>query len=414
MTKLLSVSRLAGILLLLLLMFVASVAAQKAVVVDLDGSVEGFASLATVLKSPARLLLQAVICSGNSWGHLASIELNVKNFLATAKATDVVVALGVGASMPDSFDPSRRLWGCRYSQGFPKTPRQASLRGMNVSRMDVDGLFGYANQLQLAPSAGAKPLAAVDALDKIFSSYSSVVYISLCGLSSLATYLQTSGTNPSKIVAALDLHIFESGNGLAVDPIATSIIFSFTPSIKAKIYTPNLYARDVTFNRQTWNNIMQALAGNLVRDPSIAWLFTAWDGRRKLFQRNTNPNDYSVFFQQRGPATSLVTLCAVDVTLSQLCDRYAVAVTNVSIAPSNPSSAAGAGGSLVSAVGLSGNNVTIPVWLVYTPVVTDVTAASPSSSTFSIFDTSASEFYGGKQLSVDFWFQWLGYLGIIS
>jgi hypothetical protein len=378
----------------------------KAIVVDLDGSIEGFASLTTILKSPAKRLLQAVVCSGNSWGHLASIELNVKNFLATAGVPSVVVAVGAGVSMPDAYDPARQLWGCRYSQGFPKTPRQATARGMNVSRLDVDGLFGFANKLTTAPSVGAAPVPHRDALTQIFNTYASVVYITLAGLTSLATYLQAAQATNSlnRVLAALDLHVFENGNNFALDPVATNIIFS-TPNLVTTVYTPNLYFPDVTFNLQTWNGIMRALAANIVTDAAVAWLFTAWDGRRQLFQRNLRPNDFSVFFRQRGPATSLVTLCAVDVTLAPLCANYAVAAVNFSVMPLLSSAPTGA-----TLVPLLGNNVTIPVSFAYVPV--DVGVVGAPKTSLKVLDTTASQAFGGLQLSVQFWYQWQSYLGI--
>ena len=390
--------------LLVLAGFVAAGGSGTAIVVDLDGSIEGFASLSTILRGPAKSQLQLVVCSGNSWGHLASIELNVKNFLQTAGvAAGVVVAVGSATSLPDSLDPVKQRWGCRYSQGFPRTPREAAMRAMNVSRFDVDSLYGYANQLAAAPYIPAIPHR--DALTQLFQNYASVVYISLAGLTSLATFLQGSQATSSlpSVLSSLSLHVFENGNNLALDPVATSFVLNL-PGLSANIYTPNLYHPDVTFNLGTWSAILRALQGNLFPDPSVAWLFTAWNARKLLFQQGSN--DPSVFFQQRGPATSLLTLCAVDPTLAPLCSNYAVAAANLSVTPASSAAALAPAVSVL----LSGNNLTIPVNFVYTPV--DTTVPGAVQTTVKVLDTHASVAFGGLRLSEQFWYMWKNYLGL--
>ncbi|KAH9599317.1 hypothetical protein LSM04_005290 [Trypanosoma melophagium] len=403
------------LLLLLLLLLLVCHTPQGAdghvhIIVDVEGTVEDYAALTTIVQSPVfRSQLTLVTVAGLTWGHATTVARNVRRFLALARLDDVVVSIGVHNAAVDAYDDVRIRGGCSRSGGFPATPHDAKKRGMKYSRADVTSSFGAAYSLPLN-SYNIR----VNASEALYHVVSSMA------LSDTLTYLAFAGS--SNVISALNyitqhdpgrlqqfrqvtmVHIFEKGYSLAVDNVTTAQLLG-DASLRYVVYLPSFYDPAVTFSFSTWNQFTTVSKWQGV-SAVVAWLYNAWLAKKGFMESR----DYDVsgddpimtFFRERGPASSLVTLCALDATVRTNCLKYRTSLSRISLQSGGPSETTTEG---TETHYISGNNVTWPLYLLATPGNSD-------NATRFILSQSADvpKPAGGTPLVKVFWSVWLDLL----
>ena len=298
------------------------------IVVDTDGSAEGLAALTTLLLHPdGSEQLSLITLSGAGWTHLQSAENNVRNFLQLMGRERIPVAAGAEKVLSDAYSSSTGMGACQDSNFFPETPSDARLRGMKISRYDVDNLFGLADGLPRSSgygSTGRDPVlddtsAATRGLGQLLSTsdMSYVKYIALSGLTNLAIFLQDASGRPSPMspsgtlrdLALSRLHVIvnENGNNIPLDPAASAQVLS-APGIHGTVFTPQ-FAAPVTFSHDSWDRLMYAAAAPGAH-PGVVLIANIWSQRKALID-GTVTNSVE-FFKDKSVCASLVSLWTID------------------------------------------------------------------------------------------------------
>ncbi|ORC87841.1 uncharacterized protein TM35_000202500 [Trypanosoma theileri] len=400
--------------LLLLLLFVSHtpqrVEGRRRIIVDVEGTVEDYAALTTIAQSPVlRNQLELVTVAGLTWGHATTVARNVRRFLALAHLDDVVVSIGARTAAVDAYDDVRVRGGCSRSGGFPATPHDARQRGMKYSRADVTNSFGAAYSLPL--HSYNIQVNASEALYHVVSSMAlsdTLTYLAFAGTSNVAAALNyITQHDPRKLQQFRQVtmvHIFEKGYSLAVDNVSTEQLLG-DPLLQCTIYLPSFYDPAVTFSFSTWNQLT-TLAKWSGTSVAVQWLYNAWASKKEFMESRdynvTGDDPIMTFFRERGPASSLVTLCALEATLQTNCFKYRTSLSKISIQSKAPSETTTEG---TESHFISGNNVTWPIYLLATPGNSD-------GATRFIFSQSADvpKPAGSTPLVKVFWSTWLGLL----
>lgn len=399
------------------------------IVVDVDGSVEDYATLVTILRhSTARSQLAFVSVNGNSWGSLKTTERNMKRFLALNGAATVPVVIGDTRTLSDAYNSTTCRGDCLQSQGIPKTPQEALRRGMKVSRFDVDRNFGAVTSL---PDAAIDVLRSsrdsTTALMNLMGGLSTgerILYLSLSSLTNFATFLTKAKQIglTSSVIASFSVHCYENGNNWALDPLATNIVLR-QPSLEVTMYAPQLWKTSVTYSPYSWG-LFERTAALATTSPGVKWLYAAW--KKKKIHFDGLSNTATQFFKERGPASSLFTLCVIDTTVKAVCDKYKSANTtamlvfsNNTVAVSstpNPLDPSGSTTTLINYDAVSGNNVTAASFLQW-PATTwssngKAVLLQDGACNVYVVDVSASmQWPGSSQKLVDvFWTRWTAIL----
>jgi hypothetical protein len=399
------------------------------IVVDIDGAVEDFAVLTTILRhSTAQNQLAVVTVNGNGWGSLKSTEANLKRFLTLAGKIDTV-QIGVGAmkTLSNSYNATTSTANCLGGgQGVPRTPQEALSRKMKLSRYDIDRIFGATAALPSASAAAlAKSNAATQLLVNLLGSLTTgdtiqfIALKSLTTLASFATSAQQLGLG-DQFASIVQIHSYETRGNWALDLDSTNIVFqSGSTSGIARaakyLYTPQLWQTSVTFSFYYWAQF-EVAASTTSASKEVKWLRTAWSSMKTFFDGTSTTS--ITFFNERGPASSLVALCVVDVSMRALCDKYRSSNTTIAMSWKNTtlsatSSTTGAAAPLTYDY-LSGNNITNAMFLQY-PATSATSAgamvALTSGGTAYVFDQSASIQWPNSQiLAVMFWNSWISIL----
>lgn len=265
-------------------------AAGPSVIVDVDGSVESMAALATLVTHPntaSSILLVTV--TGTGWGTLTVAENNVRAFLKLAGRTDIPVALGTSSTLADTPDAAAAQQdvnnpggSCDDNRLFPPTPAMAAARGMRRSRYDEDDLYGAADALPTPSNYGTKSdmaTAQLSALYNQLSSGSRVAFVATAGLATLARFMKVGNTNAvTTMLARTDVHIYENGNNLPIDPSGSALFFEKQAAVTTTLYTPS-FLYPVHFTQSSWHSFSVAARMGGVK-PHVAWLFSALQGRK--------------------------------------------------------------------------------------------------------------------------------------
>ncbi|RNF04159.1 cell wall surface anchor family protein [Trypanosoma rangeli] len=340
--------------------------ARQHIVLDVDGSVEDYASLTSIAQNPnLRSQLSLITVSGMTWGHAATLARNLCRFLSLAQLEAVTVSVGALTAAADEYDASVSRGGCGHSQGFPSTPHDALRRGMTYSRADVTNSFGAA--YSLPPKSCKVEVSASQALYDMLAGMSAgdtVVYLALASSTNLASALRYLGRRDpaslQRFKRSAVVHFLEKGYSLAVDNTSTSYVLA-EPGLRIVLYLPSFYDPAVTFSVSSWSELStMAKARDISR--AVKWLFGAWEAKKALVESRSN-DAHTAFFREGGPASSLVTLCALDATVRASCTTYRTALSSVSLHLAQPTHA-GAG---TVQYRITGNNVTWPSYLLATP-----------------------------------------------
>ncbi|RNF21432.1 cell wall surface anchor family protein [Trypanosoma conorhini] len=341
-------------------------AARQHIVVDVDGSVEDYAALTSIAQSPKlRGQLSLVTVSGVTWGHAATLARNLCRFLSLAQLADVTVSVGAVQAAADAYDASLSRGGCGHSQGFPATPHDALRRGMAYSRADVTSCFGAAYHL---PAKSCKvEMNASEALHAVLAGMSAgdtVVYLALASSTNLASALTYLGSHDparlQRLKQSAVVHFLEKGYSLAVDDASTSQVLA-EPGLRIVLYLSSFYDPAVTFSVSSWSEF-STMAKEKGASKAVAWLFSAWEAKKSLVESRSSDGS-ATFFRESGPASSLVTLCALDAAVRASCAAYRTALTKVSLHLGQPTDA----GPGTLQLRITGNNVTWPSYLQATP-----------------------------------------------
>ena len=364
----------------LLLLFVVftitttpSANALKQFVVDTDGGTDGLCALATILQDPiAKDQLTLVTVSGNQWTSLHAAVENVRNFLHLAGKSNVLVAAGTTVSMGDISGSSSRFTGeasssaanqenetfshCEDGRHFPATPEAASAMGIAVSLYDVDGLYGYADDLEDSPAPhldwpisppaelakspfGIKfgatlpsTVALRNVIEEVSTGSGTVTYIALSGLTNLGLYLQSvnesaallGSSSASKLILETSIHriklyVMGNGNSLGLDAVATGYIFgnyannkTSADGIFTTIYAPPLLSR-ITFSFSSWSELSVLAASEYPSAPAVQFVIRSLSGRKKKFEAFDGGSDSSTaFFHDHAVDASFVVMAIID------------------------------------------------------------------------------------------------------
>ncbi|KEG11922.1 cell wall surface anchor family protein [Trypanosoma grayi] len=229
---------------------------------------------------------------------------------------------------------------------------------MKYSRADVTASFGAAYILPRR-SCDVR-INASEALRDVLNNMGlgdTVTYLALASTSNLAAALSYLGFRDperrQRLRQVATVHIFEKGYSLAVDDAATAQILG-EAGLRCVVYLPRFYDPAVTFSFSTWGQF-SAVAQGAGASKAVAWLFSAWSAKKVLVEAHDD-DPLTAFFRERGPASSLVTLCALDATVQASCIKYRTAVAQMSFQFDLPAST---GDGRVS-YSISGNNVTWP------------------------------------------------------
>ncbi|EKF28490.1 hypothetical protein MOQ_007760 [Trypanosoma cruzi marinkellei] len=323
---------------LLLLWFLCAIPllalARTHIILDVDGSLDDYASLTTIMQSPhLRSQLSLITISGVTWGHAATVARNICRFLLLSQLKGVTVSIGALQAKSDEYDRVLSRGGCRQSQGFPSTPHDALRRGMPYSRADVTSSFGAAysfphNSFELKANAS-------EALHAVLNSMSiddSMTYFAFASLTNLASALNYLGRHDpdrlQRFKQSAVVHIFEKGYSLAVDNVSTSQVLT-EPELRSVLYMPSFYDPAAAFSFSSWTQFSN-LAKDAGASKAVVWLFSAWKAKKALVESRSN-DPLKAFFKERGPASSLVTLCALDATVRASCTLYHAALSSVSL-----------------------------------------------------------------------------------
>lgn len=402
---------------------VTALCAEAAVhlVVDIDGSVEDYAALTTILRhSTARRQLALVTVSGTGYGSLKTTEWNVKRFLALAGVQNsVAVAIGSLRTLSEAYNASTFRADCTDTQGFPKTPFEALQRGMRMSRFDVDRCFGAAAALPVLPATAlAQSSDATMAVVNMIGGLTDgekLYYLSLSSLTNFAALLLRAREIGlmNNVLSSVELFIYENGNNLGVDPAATNVVLRQAGGLKVTVYAPQLWKTSVTFSFYNWD-LFAKTASYASTSPEVKWLYAAWRGKKLQFDGTSTTA--TSFFKERGPASSLVTLCVVDTVTRAMCELYKGGNTTAMLTYSNSTAMVGST-PLVYDV-LTGNNVTRSAFLQYPATVNSAPFGSPTAilqdgaNQVFVVDTAANFKWPQRtQTLVDlFWQQWTSVL----
>lgn len=400
---------------LLCLCLVSTSNASSYLVVDVDGAVEDFALLTTILQHPtAAQQLRLVTINGAAWGSLKTVERNMKRFLSLYPpiVTSLTVAVGARRTLSDQYNSTTKRAACEESQGVPQTPTEALRRGMKVSQYDVSRCFG---QDLLLPAADSTVFSggSVDAVSSLVTLLGNlevndrVTYVSTTSLTNLAVFLQEAerlGLLPT-MLPQLDVHLYENGNNFALDRVATDIVFR-TAGLQLSVYTPQLYRPSVSFSFASWASFAK-IASMPTTGAAMKWLTTAWTAKKKLLDGDSTTS--LRFFQERGPASSLVILCIIDPTVRATCSKYVSVNTTLMLGSTmHPDS------SITSDL-ISGNNVTDISYLWYPrPSGTGSWNRQPDGGPYQsayVVDSPADIQWPNSARLVDvFWSRWLSLL----
>lgn len=399
------------------------------IVVDIDGAVEDYAVLTTILRhSTAASQLAVVTVNGDGWGSLKNTEVNLKKFLTLAgKINTVQIGVGSMKTLANAYNTTTSTTNCLGGgQGVPRTPFEAQSRNMKLSRYDIDRIFGAASSL---PSASSAVLAtsndATQLLVNLLGSLTTgdtinfIALKSLTTLASFATSAQQLGLG-DQFASIVQIHSYETRGNWALDLDASNIVFqsASTSGIGRAVkylYAPQLWQASVAFTFGYWPQF-QTAASTASASKEVKWLNTAWSAMKVFFDGTSTTS--TKFFNERGPASSLVALCVVDVSTRALCEKYRTSNTTVAMAWKNttqtaPSSTTGAATALTYDY-LSGNNITSAMFLQYPATTTassGTTVALTTGGTAYVFDQAASIQWPNSQiLALAFWSTWLSIL----
>lgn len=352
-------------LLVVVVVLLCSTAANAAtyLTVDFDGAVEDFALLTTVLQHPtAASQLRLITLNGAVWGSLKSVERNMKQFLSfyPSVVSSVTVAVGARRTLSDQYNASTKRASCEESQGIPKTPNDALRRGMKVSQYDVSRCFGQDVNLPAADPAYAG--GSVDAVSSLVTFLGSVdptdrvLFVSTTATTNLAMFLQEAERIGllSSLLGRLEVFLYENGNNLALDRVATDIVFR-TAGLQVTVFTPQFYRPSVTFSFASWASFAK-IAGMPTTSAGMKWLTAAWTAKKKQLDGGSTTS--TRFFEERGPASSLVILCIVDPSIRATCSKYVSVNTTMTLAYQPTAEG-------VTSDWISGNNVTDVAFLWY-------------------------------------------------
>lgn len=401
-----------------------AVSAEKYVVMDADGSIEDYAAVATVLQHPdysSRLRLITV--SGTTWGYGPTVVRNLCRFVAMADASSFTsVALGAVASSSDEYSTAKLMGGCASVQGFPSTPHDAELRGMSYCRADVTSAYGETYTLPHIKTSSASCSYTIESATNAFltllrttdSERDTIVYLQLSSATNLATFAQAvqAQGSPSllaKFYSVVEVHIFETGyNGGADSTSMAEILSAYNTEsqrLRVRLYPPSFYNPSVTFSYQSWSTL-GTLANTAGTAKAVTWLYSAWAKKKALLDAK-NEGDSVAFFKERGPASSLVVLCALDSSLTNLCQSYRAAVTKLDVVAVKAPTPSNANESVIS---VSGNNVTVPFYYMATASTDEETTASSSY----VYSVPAGNRVGSNTQSLVemFWVRWFNVLGL--
>ncbi|KAF5225435.1 hypothetical protein ECC02_001613 [Trypanosoma cruzi] len=378
--------------------------ARTHIIMDVDGSVDDYASLTTIMQSPhLRSQLSLITISGMTWGHAATVARNICRFFLLSQLKGVTVSIGALQATADDYNTVLSRGGCRHSQGFPSTPHDALRRGMPYSRADVTSSFGAA--YSFPPNSFDVRVNASEALHALLNGMSvddSVKYFAFASLTNLASalnYLERHDPDRlQRFKQSAVVHIFEKGYSLAVDNVSTSQVLA-EPELRFVLYMPSFYDPAAAFSFSSWSEF-----GNLAKDAgaskAVAWLFSAWEAKKALVESRSD-DPLKAFFKERGPASSLVTLCALDATVRASCTLYHAALSSVSLHLEQPTVSAPG----TAMYGITGNNVTWPSYLLTTA------GDTPAAKKFIVVQSADSLVPSATaSLASVFWSVWLDLL----
>ncbi|EPY38626.1 hypothetical protein AGDE_05303 [Angomonas deanei] len=383
----------ATILSLFLLSCLVLASATDYIVVDVDGSVEGYAALTTLLRATGGSQLKMVSVSGTTWGFSTTVVRNVCRFLNLAGKGNVEIALGASASMDDAYNTSTKHGECFNVAGFPLTPQDAARRELPFSRADVSSAFSAANSLPHtattvncgyttdAKTSLVKILRRVTTADKfIYLSLGSTV----TNLATVVKSIQQEGdvkTLMDTLTNRSSIHVYEPGYAGAADPTAMTTLLSY--NLPIDLYPSVFFSPATQFTESYWTRFT-TIASTVSASSSLQWVHEAWTNKKEVMGD-------TLFYNDCAPAASLVTLCAVDSVLTPLCKYYRATVSSVSFQLTKPSATSGV-------LTLDGQKVTPASYY------TLVTNASPA--VVRVYTKSATGEEGGRTLKDAFWSRW--------
>lgn len=401
------------------LLFTSRVAvADVYVVADVDGSVEGYAALTTILSHGEYAnQLKMVMTNGATWGYAPTVLRNLCRFTAFAGRPTVTVSLGELASWPDAYDGQTYRGNCVAIEGFPSTPRDAALRSMPYSRADVSGAFGGTRTLPHSTDCSYTVSASntfITLLEQVTVGTDKIVYLqfgSATNLASIATAVE--GRHRSdlsqKLRSSVEVHALEAGYSGASDSPAMQSALSSSFGLHFLLYPPLFYnSPSIAFSDETWSRFVTV--GTSASAPKLVnWLYKAWDAKRATMV--ANGGSIQSFYNEVDPATCLMTLCAVDASLQSLCTQYRSAVYSVAFTVA--SSAASMPTPSTTVLVASGNNVTMPSF--YTVSLNPSTGSDGTMNTEVVgyvYNTGVSTLLPGQSSSLAqrFWEVWMSVL----
>lgn len=371
------------------------------IIADVDGSVEGYEALTTIVTSSYASNLQLVTVSGATWGYSATVVRNTCRFLQAAGRPSVTVGVGLYTSTEDQYDSTTYHGECQDNQGFPPHPHDATRRGLAFSKADVSNVFGTSTSLPLRTSTPTCTFAAAstatDGILKVLRSMGSgdrLIFYQLGTSSTTLSQLLISVAAQSdatalytKLRQQTDVHVLETGYAGAADTIAMQSVLG--SSLNVSLYSPAFYLGATLFTDAHWSTF-QTLATRTTASTSLQWLLKAYQAK-KTVMGNT--------FSTKGcTGASLMVLCAFD--LSGLpCYLYRTNASALSFQLNTPVL-----GSSASSLAMSGENVTVKSYYVY--------SSTESSTSRYVYATSASATVNGITLGDLFWSTWFTLLGL--
>ncbi|CCW60621.1 unnamed protein product [Phytomonas sp. EM1] len=379
--------------LLLFQPFVAHHAAAKTiVVVDVDGNTNNYVALATILvHRDVADNLRLVTVNGATFGYASTVVQNICSFLSLAGRPSVPVAMGQVSALVDAYNSETHIGDCKRKQGFPATPHDASLRGMLYSKSDVTSAFGQTYQLPRTATEAENCMLTIDSATNSFltlvrqsTTGDKIVYLQLGSSTNFGRILDAlvnSNISSSLFYSLVQVHAFESGYNGGADGEAMGKLLG-DKNLTLYLYPPSFYSPSPAFNDTTWKRFI-----TIPQSPSstelVKWLYEVLDAKKKLVENRGNSMD---FYNEFDLASSLVTLCALDESIENLCKKYRNTASAISFNYTLPSNDAR---NLV--LSISGNNVTAPFYYRIEPLSSVNGSSNPvNNRNLSFYNVSAS------------------------